>query len=98
MQETKNADSVSTWKKPAEEATCAGGRRRRALLIMPIMMVVPLCMRAAMWRSLKRIARKLDGLERRNPSATPPTGHKLSGASAARVSSLAPQASSACVR
>jgi hypothetical protein len=41
-------------------------RRRRALLMMPIMMMVPLCMHAAMWRSLKRIERKLDDLERRN--------------------------------
>jgi hypothetical protein len=41
-------------------------RRRRALLMMPIVLMVPLCVHAAMWRRLKRIERKLDDLKRRN--------------------------------
>jgi hypothetical protein len=41
------------------------GPPRVMMLIMPVMMMVPLCMQAAQWRSLKRIERKLDDIERR---------------------------------
>jgi hypothetical protein len=66
MQQTKNAEQCQHMEEAGRRGHMHGRRRRRALLMMPIMMMVPLCMHAAMWRSLKRIERKLDDLERRN--------------------------------
>jgi hypothetical protein len=67
MQETKSAEQCQHMEEAGRRGRMHGRRhRRRALLMMPIMMMVPLCMHAAMWRSLKRIERKLDDLERRN--------------------------------
>ena len=67
MQETKSAERCQHMEKAGRRGRMRGRHhRRRALLMMPIMMMVPLCMHAAMWRSLKRIEHRLDDLERRN--------------------------------
>lgn len=67
MQETKSAEQCQHMEEVGRRGRMRGRRRRRrALLMMPIMWMLPLCVHAAMWRSLKRIERKLDDLERRN--------------------------------
>jgi hypothetical protein len=67
MQETKSAEQCQRMDESGRRGHMRGRlHRRRALLMMPIMMMVPLCMHVAMWRSLKRIEGRLDDLERRN--------------------------------
>lgn len=49
-----------------EPARRMRGRRRppRALMmLMPVMMLTPLCMQFVIWRTLRRIERRLDALE-----------------------------------
>lgn len=49
-----------------EPALRMRGRRRppRALMmLMPVMMLTPLCMQFVIWRTLRRIERRLDALE-----------------------------------
>lgn len=72
MQHTKSAEQCQ----PMEESGRRGHMRGRhhplrvMMLIMPVMMMVPLCMQAAQWRSLKRIERKLDDIDRRTAAVS----------------------------
>jgi hypothetical protein len=68
MRETKSPEQCQHMEEAGRRGHMHGRRHRRRamMLLMPIMMVAPLCMHAAMLRRLKRIEHKLDDLERRN--------------------------------
>jgi hypothetical protein len=79
MQETKNAEPCQHMEEAGRRGDMRGRHRRRRAVLMPFMMVVPFCMHAwmhaATGRSLKRIERRLDDLERR-PNAVGDTPHR----------------------
>jgi hypothetical protein len=72
MQDTKSAEQCQHMKEAGQRSHMRGrhGPPRVMMLIMPVMMMVPLCMQAAQWRSLQRIERKLDDLDRRTAAVS----------------------------
>lgn len=76
MQETKTAEQRQQIEEPGRRGHMRARRRppRAMMLMMPLMMIGHLCWQTELWRSMKRIERKLNDLEERGVA-----GHAAGG-------------------